>query len=95
MRSPVPGTAKCSAWPASAALFPGAVPNILEQTGLASKVLAIDGCPTACASATLKKAGFSRFTRLQLADLGFNKGSTDPTTENIDRIVTAAKQNLK
>ena len=73
----------------------GAVPNILEQTGLASKVLAIDGCPTACASATLKKAGFSRFTRLQLADLGFNKGSTDPTTENIDRIVTAAKQNLK
>ena len=72
----------------------GAVPNILEQTGMASRILAIDGCPTACASASLKKAGFSRFTRMQLADLGFDKGSTAATAENIDRIVAAAKQHL-
>ena len=72
----------------------GAVPNILEQTGMASRILAIDGCPTACASASLKKAGLSRFTRMQLADLGFDKGSTAATAENIDRIVAAAKQHL-
>ena len=72
----------------------GAVPHILEQTGLASMVMAIDGCPTACASATLKKAGFSRFTRQQLAELGFNKGSTAATAETIEHIVAAAKQHL-
>ena len=40
----------------------GAIPGILEQTGLASALLAIDGCPTACVSASLAKAGFGKFT---------------------------------
>ncbi len=70
----------------------GRIPGILEQTDLASKLLAIDGCPTGCASASLKKAGFDQFTTLQLADLGLNKGSSPASAENIERVVLAARE---
>jgi uncharacterized metal-binding protein len=73
----------------------GDVPAIAEQTGLAGAILAIDGCPTACASATLKRAGFDRFTRLQLADLGLNKGAAPASAENIERVVAAAREQFQ
>ena len=69
----------------------GAIPSIIEQTGSASAILAIDGCPTACASATLKQAGFTGFSRMQLADLGLNKGAAPASPENIERVVLAAR----
>jgi uncharacterized metal-binding protein len=73
----------------------GGIPGILEQTGLASAILAIDGCPTGCASTSLKKAGFKDFMTMQLADLGLNKGTSPASAENIERVVTAAREQLQ
>jgi len=70
----------------------GGVPQILEQTGMASDLMAIDGCPTGCVSASLKKAGFDNFKRIQLADMGLNKGASPATPENIERVVAAARE---
>ena len=69
----------------------GGIPGIIEQTGAASALLAIDGCPTACASATLKQAGFEKFSRIQLADLGLNKGAAPASPENVERVMAAAR----
>ena len=69
----------------------GGIPGIIEQTGTASVLLAIDGCPTACASATLKQAGFEKFSRIQLAELGLDKGSAPASPENVERVVQAAR----
>lgn len=68
----------------------GGIPSFIEQTGAASTILAIDGCPTACASVILKQAGFEKFSRIQLADLGLNKGAAPASPENVERVVTAA-----
>ena len=72
----------------------GGIPSIIEQTGAASAILAIDGCPTACASATLKQAGFEKFSRIQLADLGLNKGAAPASPENVERVMAAARANF-
>ena len=69
----------------------GGIPSIIEQTGAASAILAIDGCPTACASASLKQAGFEKFSRIQLADLGLNKGAAPASPENVERVMAAAR----
>jgi len=57
------------------------VPATLQAAKAADRLLAIDGCPTACASKVLEKAGLSGFDRLQLADLGFKKGHTPESGE--------------
>ncbi len=54
----------------------GRVSGIMKTTEAASKVLAIDGCPLACAKHCLEEAGFKDFAYLQLADLGMVKGNT-------------------
>ena len=73
----------------------GSIPSILEQAGLASAILAIDGCPTACASASLKLAGFRNFKSVQLADLGLNKGTSPASAETMERVVSAAREQLR
>ena len=70
----------------------GDLPNFIETTRMAGAILAIDGCPSACASVTLKRTGFTGFAQLQLADIGINKGSSPATPENIERVVAAARE---
>lgn len=70
----------------------GRIADILHTTSEARSVLAIDGCPGACASMSLKQAGFSDFAQLQLADLGLAKGASPATPENIQRVVDAARK---
>ena len=72
----------------------GNIPSFIETTETASTIVAIDGCPSACVSASLKRAGFSRFAQVQLADLGLNKGASPANNENIERVVTAAREHL-
>ena len=73
----------------------GGIPAILENTRTASTILAIDGCPSACASMSLKKAGFTNFNRLQLAEIGLSKGSSPASTENIERVAVEARKFLR
>ena len=51
----------------------------MKTTEAAAKVVAIDGCPLNCARKTLEQAGFTEFTHVQLADLGFAKGESPVT----------------
>jgi len=73
----------------------GGVEGVLEQAKAARAILAIDGCPSACASASLEHAGFKHFPRVQLADLGLNKGESPATPETIERIVAVVSQRFQ
>ena len=72
----------------------GRVPGILASTESAAKILAIDGCPLNCAKKTLELAGFATIEHLGLADIGFQKGSSPGTSENIAKVAQAAAPKL-
>jgi len=64
----------------------GRVSGIIETTRAAWQILAIDGCPSRCASKTLEEAGFSEFLSLCVSDLGFKKGKSPATDEALSQI---------
>ena len=68
----------------------GRVSGILESTKAASTLLAMDGCPLACAKKCLEEAGFTGFHHVQLAQLGLEKGKTPVSEENIAKAAEAA-----
>lgn len=72
----------------------GRVDAILETTRAAAKVLVIDGCGQECARKTLQQAGFTRFAHLRLASLGYVKGSSPATADNIRRAVAKGAELL-
>lgn len=67
----------------------GRVSGIMKTTEAAAKVVAIDGCPLNCARKTLEQAGFTGFTHVQLADLGFSKGESPVTEERVLSVAMA------
>jgi uncharacterized metal-binding protein len=67
----------------------GRVSGILASTQAAEQILAIDGCPLACAKKSLEHAGISRFKYVQLADLGMTKGESPATDDRIAQAATA------
>jgi len=69
----------------------GHVEDMLLNVQAAGKILAIDGCPKDCARQTLAHAGFKDIAHLRLTDLGFQKGASPATAENIDTVVELAK----
>jgi uncharacterized metal-binding protein len=72
----------------------GRVSGIMKTTEAASKLLAIDGCPLACAKHCLEEAGFKDFAHLQLADLGMTKGNTPCTDEMVAQAAAAGAKLL-
>lgn len=72
----------------------GQVPEIVNNSRSARKILVIDGCPTGCAKKTLEVAGFTSFQHVQLAEIGLQKGSSPATAENIQTVVARAKEML-
>lgn len=64
----------------------GRVGPIMKKTQEASKILAIDGCELDCAKNCLEKAGFAEFEHLRVTDSGLEKGKTEITDENIDKV---------
>lgn len=68
----------------------GGITDILQKTRAARAMLVIDGCPSACASASLKQAGIKNFPCIQLAELGLKKGESPASPENIERVVAVA-----
>lgn len=61
----------------------GRVSGIMKTTAAAERILAIDGCPLNCVKNSLEQAGFAKFSHLQLADLGMEKGKTAVSEDNI------------
>lgn len=72
----------------------GRVQGILATTAAAGKILAIDGCALDCARSTLEQAGFIPTAHLRLTDMGFEKGQSPATAENIAKAVDAGKAAL-
>ena len=72
----------------------GRVSGFLASTESAAKVLVIDGCPLNCAKKTLELAGFSGFEHLCLTDIGFQKGQSPTTSENVVKVAQAAMSKL-
>ena len=53
----------------------GHVSGIIESTKVAKKIIAIDGCPVACARKTLEHAGFTVDEHVIVTELGVTKDS--------------------
>ncbi|MDD2706740.1 MAG: putative zinc-binding protein [Verrucomicrobiae bacterium] len=73
----------------------GHIPDMIENTKKAAKILVIDGCPQDCARKTMDQGGFSKFEYLRLSDMGLEKGKTLPDHENISKVVAKGAQILE
>lgn len=71
----------------------GHVSGIIESTKAAKKIIAIDGCPVACAKKTLEHAGFTVNEHVVVTELGIEKVSSfKMNTEQINKVVEKIKR---
>jgi uncharacterized metal-binding protein len=70
----------------------GQVKSLVARAETAKRILVIDGCPLACARHTFERAGFSNVEHLKLHVIGFRKGATPVSVQNISAGVAAAKR---
>ena len=68
--------------------------DIMFNTDLAQRVLAIDGCPKACASKAFALAGLKRPLHFDLSQIGLMKGSSPAAPERIQAVVDQAVELL-
>lgn len=68
----------------------GRVSGMMATTASVDTILVIDACPIECARKTMEQAGFKKFSHLQLSDLGFEKGKSPVTPENIEKVAQKA-----
>lgn len=52
----------------------------------ARRVVVIDGCPTQCGRRALERAGLTEFVSVRVDQLGFKRGQSPVTQENVQRI---------
>ena len=72
----------------------GRVPTLIERARGATAILAIDGCPQACAKKCLEQAGFQVRVHLQLEDAGLVKGESPPDDQHVETAVAKSLQLL-
>ena len=73
----------------------GHVSGIIESTKEAKKLVAIDGCPVACARKTLEHAGFEPDVHVVVTGLGIKKESGFVMDAgDVDRIAKAVMDKL-
>lgn len=68
----------------------GHVPDIVERTRSAAKIVVIDGCEKDCGKECMRGAGITNFAHLRVTDLGMTKGQTPATDQHIDRVAQCA-----
>ena len=72
----------------SCAVGVGAGVQALRNGALsAGRVVAIDGCATACVSKAMTESGVTEFVHVQLGTQGLAKGQSPATQENVERAV--------
>ena len=65
----------------------GHVSGMIESTKAGKMLVAIDGCPVACAKKTLEHAGFDIDEYVQVTDLGIEKNhDLNPISPDIDKV---------
>ena len=60
------------------------IPGMIESAKAANKLITIDGCQVLCSKKILEHAGFTPIS-FNLKDLGFEKGKTQVSEENIEK----------
>ena len=71
----------------------GHISGIIESTKAAKKVIAIDGCPVACAMNTLKHAGFTVDKHVVVTELDIKKESGFAmNSKQINKVVEKIKR---
>jgi uncharacterized metal-binding protein len=64
------------------------VSGMIESTKAGKMLVAIDGCPVACAEKTLEHAGFNIDEYVQVADLGIEKNpNLTPNPFDVEKVV--------
>jgi uncharacterized metal-binding protein len=67
----------------------GHVSGMIESTKAGKVIVAIDGCPVACAKKTLEHAGFNIDEYVQVMELGIEKNhDLDPDPSDINKVVS-------
>jgi uncharacterized metal-binding protein len=65
----------------------GHVPGMIESTKAGKVIVAIDGCPVACARKTLEHAGFNVDENVRVTDLGIEKNhSFDLAPADVEKV---------
>jgi uncharacterized metal-binding protein len=67
------------------------IPEIIEKTQNAERVLALDGCPKDCVKTILQKSGFTNFKHVQLETVGLKKGESPLTEINIETVLNQSR----
>ena len=63
------------------------VSGMIESTKAGKILVAIDGCPVACAKKTLEHAGFNIDEYVQVTDLGIEKNhNLNPLTPDVEKV---------
>jgi len=65
--------------------------KIVDKLRQAKLALAIDGCVSRCVSKALDRECIEHYKHLELGDLGFLKGHSPASDENVYRVSEAAK----
>jgi uncharacterized metal-binding protein len=73
----------------------GRVQGIMDKTGAASRILAIDGCELDCTKKCLQEAGFDTFEHFRVTEAGFEKGKTQITEQSISVVAETGSALLK
>lgn len=70
----------------------GDVEPILDKTRNAKGILVIDGCQVACAKKSLDRAGIENYQHMQLGDLGYEKGNSPASSENVAEVIAKSRE---
>lgn len=57
----------------------------------AGRVVAIDGCATGCVSKAMTESGVTGIVHIELGSLGFPKGQSPASPENVERAIAAIR----
>ena len=71
----------------------GSVPQFIEDTQSADEVIIIDGCSNDCSKRTLSRINVHGH-EFNLEKMGFEKGNSPASGENINKVFTFVKQKL-
>lgn len=65
----------------------GHASGMIESTKAGKVIVAIDGCPVACAKKTLEHAGFNIDEYVQVTEIGIEKNhDLDPMAPDVDKV---------
>jgi len=69
----------------------GYVKPILKTTQEAETIVALDGCPLDCVKNSLDNLNISNYIHVRATDLGLEKGRSEITSKNINKIKRKVK----